>query len=35
MLLNLLSQISWQFHYYVAYPDGSGTGWSHWNMKNK
>lgn len=22
-------------HYYVTYPDGSGTGWSHWNMKNR
>ena len=22
-------------HYYVAYPGGSGTGWSHWNMKNR
>ena len=22
-------------HYYITYPDGSGTGWSHWNMKKR
>lgn len=22
-------------HYYVTFPDGSGYGYSHWNMRNK